>query len=340
MSDFTVAAGVARGLFEYAVARGADGEALAKRCGLTLNELEDPDHRIPWPQYVALMRAGQDLCGDPALALHFGEAINMSRLSVVGLLVQASETLAQGIAQVKRYGRLVTDMGYERFTLVHKEDGLWMVDNRPDPNEFPELTETTFAFLICGARPYIETSFVRELHVTHKAPPYYAEYERAFGTPVVFESHWNAGRMDLASLNIRIAAQPRYVFGILSKHADELLKSLENSKTTRGRLETLLMPILHTAEVSMSASAAKLGVSRQTLFRRLKAEGMTFEKVLDDLRHQLAEHYLRSDRISVNEIAYLVGFSDTTAFSRAFKRWTGTTPHVFRAQRDVAGSSG
>src|SRR5665213_2740212 len=107
MSDFTVAAGVAKGLFEYAVARGASGKALAKRSGLAPKELEDPDHRIPWAKYVALMKAGQDLCGDPALALHFGEAINMSRMSVVGLLIQASETLAQGIAQVKRYGRLV-----------------------------------------------------------------------------------------------------------------------------------------------------------------------------------------------------------------------------------------
>ena len=86
--------------------------------------------------------------------------------------------------------------------------------------------------------------------------------------------------------------QPRYVFGILSEHADALLKSLENSKTVRGRVESLLMPILHKGEANMDAIAAKMGLSRQTLFRQLKAEGTTFEKVLDELRHRLALEYL------------------------------------------------
>ena len=86
------------------------------------------------------------------------------------------------------------------------------------------------------------------------------------------------------------------------------------------------MPILHTGEASVDMVAGRLGVSRQTLFRKLKAEGVTFEKVLDELRHQLALHYLSEGKVSVNETAYLVGFSDRTAFSRAFKRWTGFSP--------------
>jgi Helix-turn-helix domain len=76
------------------------------------------------------------------------------------------------------------------------------------------------------------------------------------------------------------------------------------------------MPILHTGEAGMDVIAGKLGVSRQTLFRRLKAEGVTFEKVLDELRHKLALHYLSGKKVSVNETAYLVGFSDPAAFSR------------------------
>ena len=76
--------------------------------------------------------------------------------------------------------------------------------------------------------------------------------------------------------------------------------------------------------------ARKLGLSRQTLFRRLKAEGVTFEKVLDELRHNMAVHYLSEKKASVNETAYLVGFSDPAAFSRAFKRWTGSSPRMMR----------
>jgi AraC-like DNA-binding protein len=71
-------------------------------------------------------------------------------------------------------------------------------------------------------------------------------------------------------------------------------------------------------------------ISRQTLFRQLKAEGTTFEAVLDEMRHRLALQYLRGKKVSVNEAAYLVGFSEPAAFSRAFKRWTGISPRETR----------
>ncbi len=90
------------------------------------------------------------------------------------------------------------------------------------------------------------------------------------------------------------------------------------------------MPILHTGNARMDTVARKLGISRQTLFRRLKAEGMTFEQVHDELRHKLAPHYLAGKKVSVNETAYLVGFSEAAAFSRAFKRWTGASPGKMR----------
>ena len=88
------------------------------------------------------------------------------------------------------------------------------------------------------------------------------------------------------------------------------------------------MPMLHTGTASMESVAERLAVSRQTLYRRLKSEGVTFETVLDELRHQLALHYLSGRKTSVNETAYLVGFSESAAFSRAFKRWTGTSPRA------------
>jgi AraC-like DNA-binding protein len=88
--------------------------------------------------------------------------------------------------------------------------------------------------------------------------------------------------------------------------------------------------VLHKGEVGMDGIAAALGVSRQTLFRRLKAEGVTFAAVLDDLRRRLALSYLAERRVSVNEAAYLTGFSEPAAFSRAFKRWTGASPSTVR----------
>jgi AraC-like DNA-binding protein len=79
----------------------------------------------------------------------------------------------------------------------------------------------------------------------------------------------------------------------------------------------------------MHLIADKLCCSRQTLFRKLKAEGVTFEQVLDELRRKLSLNYLNANKISVKETARLVGYSDSAAFSRAFKRWTGSSPRVY-----------
>ena len=76
-------------------------------------------------------------------------------------------------------------------------------------------------------------------------------------------------------------------------------------------------------------------MSRDTLYRRLKAEGVTFEQVLDGLRHRLALDYLSARKVSVNETAYLVGFADAAAFSRAFKRWTGISPRDYSVNMNV-----
>ena len=332
MPELTVAAGLARGLIEVAVSKGAGEEALLARAGLSGAELADQDNRIPFSNYVALMRAGKELCNDPALGLHFGESNDLAKFSVVGLIGYASETMLDAMQQMNRYGRLVIefDGGPDRFRVAQEKGGFWLVDNRENANAFPELTESTFARMVCGARRFGYRPMVKQVELTHPDPGYAHEYERIFQVPVKFDASWNAMEIDPSLLAVRLNLQPRYVFGILTEHADALLKELENSKSLRGRVENLLMPILHKGEIGMEAIAEKLAMSRQTLFRKLKTEGTTFEKVLDELRHRLALEYLRGKKASVNEIAYLLGFSDPAAFSRAFKRWTGVSPRAMR----------
>lgn len=294
--------------------------------------LEDPDSRVPFKWYAALVREAQTMCADPALALHYGEAIDMSEVSIVGLIMNASENMADAFAQLQRYSHLALEVegAGARFDVAHRDSQLWIVDSRANPNEFPELTELTFARLVCGPRRFLPEPHVLEVHVTHRAPPYRAEYDRIFQCPIVFESNWNAMRMHPQAAAWRVALQPRYVFAVLTERAEALLKNLEEAKTTRGRVESLILSTLHKGDASADAVAAAIGFSRQTLFRRLKEEGVTFEQVLDDLRHRMALHYLQGKRASVNEVAYLVGFSDRASFSRAFKRWTGKSPGEMR----------
>lgn len=334
MAELTVGAGLARGLMKFAVAKGADAAALSARSGIAPADVEDQDHRVPMPNYIALMRAAKELSGDPAIALHYGEEVDLSEVSIAGLIMNASADMREAFTQMNRFGRLAveveTEAGESRFKHVLEEGELWLVDTRANPNAFYELTEVTFARQICGLRRFLPRPFALEVHVTHPAPDYAAEYTRVFGCPVTFESRWNAMRTDASLQSHKVALQPRYVFGVLSERAEALLKELEQSKSTRGRVELQLMPVLHTGDIGMDAVAAKMGVSRQTLFRRLKAEETTFEKVLDELRHRLALHYLSGKKASVNETGYLVGFSDPAAFSRAFKRWTGKSPREMR----------
>ena len=341
MSEPTVASGYARGLMELAVSKGASRQTLAQRSGIDPRELQDQDHRIPFAKYVALMAAGKELCHDPALALHFGEQFDVFGNSIVGLIGRACETLAAAFAQLNRYAKLImeVDVGSaDRFQLKRNNGKLWLVDTRKNPNHFPELTESSFSRMVCASRRLGTPQFVKAVYVTHAEPPYRAEYDRIFQMPVIFGSEQNVLLTDEAWLTHPTADNaamllPRYVFGVLSAHAEALLKSLESSKTTRGRVESLLVPILHTGNARMDTVARKLGISRQTLFRKLKAEGVTFEQVHDELRHKLALHYLTGKKVSVNETAYLVGFSEAAAFSRAFKRWTGTSPRSVRVPK-------
>ncbi len=255
----------------------------------------------------------------------------MPELSIVGLIGQSAETAMDAFTQMNRYVRLMIDSdeggSTDWFELIQTEGEVWLELPSNIYVDHIELAESAFARMVSGyAREVGDVSFAKAIHFTHEDPGYRAEFDRIFKVPVVFGSDKNALLIDEAILSFEIPQPNRYVFGILSERADALLKSLESSKTIKGQVENLLIPVLHTGEASMELIAGKLGLSRQTLYRKLKAEGVNYEKLLDDLRHKMALHYLSGKKVSVNETAYLVGFSDPSAFSRAFKRWTGQSP--------------
>jgi len=242
--------------------------------------------------------------------------------------------------QMNRYAPLTLDADDGGTTdaaeFVRENGEVWLKSTSDIYKANPLLTEAAFARSVCGARALAASmpnlanlSFPKAIRFAHAEPSYRAEYDRIFAVPLFFGSHMNALLIDESFLNMKLPRTNPYLSEILSARADELLKSLENSKSVRGRVENLLIPILHTGEANMDTIAAKLGLSRQTLFRKLKAEGVTFEQVLDELRHQLALDYLNGKKASVNQTAYLLGFSEPAAFSRAFKRWTGSSPRIY-----------
>ena len=300
----TIAAGAARALIELAVARGASRRALAEWSGIDPARLDDPGARVPRAHFAALMRAGQLLCDDPALPLHFAESGDVPEVSLACML--GADAAAGG-----------------RLALVRSGGELWLADGGRHADDAPELVAAAFARLVCAARRVLgDRPLVRAVHLTHAAPSYRAEYERVFRVPVTFGSDRNALLLaDDAWPSRRPPSTPR-----------ALLQRLERARSTRERVESLLLPVLHTGAANVDAVAGRLGVSRQTLFRRLKAEGVTFEKVLDELRRRMALDYLAARDASVSRTARLLGYSDPAAFSRAYKRWTGARPRA-RPQR-------
>ena len=330
--ELTVAASAVCSLLDFAVSKGASRQSLIQRSGIKAAALLDRDNRIPFTSYVALMRAGQELCKDPALALHFGEAVDCSELSLpAGGATNIGDALSQG----NRYAPLVIEVEtvgtVDRFGLVRDAGQLWLVDYRANPNDFPELTESGFARMVCSTRRFAgDAKMIKAMRVTHAEPSYRAEYDRIFRVPVAFSSDTNGMQIDEALMSgVTFPSPSKYVTGVLHDHAEKLLVRLDSSQSTCGRVEKLLVPILHTGDVTVDRVASELGLSRQTLFRKLKAEGATFQQVLDQLRHRLALHHLTTDNASVQRTARLVGFSDATAFSRAFKRWTGLSPREY-----------
>lgn len=332
----TVSAGLISGLLDFASSRGGDRAAIAERAGIYEQSLDDPDRRLELERYVALLRVAKVMTDEPALALHFSEEVGMSKVSIVGLIMEASATMGEAFLQLQRYGRLAADFGDiaqgPRFELADRSGKLFMVDRGWYPDAVPEMTEIAFGSLVCGPRRFLSQPHVLAVHVTYPAPTYAAEYRRVFQCPVHFDAEWNAMELHPRITEWEVAQAPRYVFGVLAKHAEGLLHEMDAAKGLRGRVEALLLPTLHEGGSGADTIAAQLGCSRQTLFRRLKDEGVTFTDVLGSLRQEMAKAYLDGRSASVNETAYLVGFSDAASFSRAFKRWTGQSPNDYRKQ--------
>jgi AraC-like DNA-binding protein len=340
----TVSAMVARSLLDFAVAKGVDRESLARQSRIDLAELGDPDSRVAFARFVALMRAAQVSCDDPALALHFGESVDASDVSIAHVMGGAAE-MSEAMRMGNRYAPLAVDVetsgAGDRFQLHRERGEAWFIDTRRNPNEFPELTESAFARMACTMREAFNgRQAYTAVHVTHARPAYHTEYERIFRAPVVFSSDRNGFRLNQQLVaSFAFPQTPAYARRVLKDHADALLEKLESAGSTKRRVEELLPSMLKSGDASMAAVAAQLYCSRQTLFRKLQAEGVTFEETLDDLRRRLATDYLDAKKVSVKETARLIGYSDAAAFSRAFKRWTGRSPRKYLAECVARGAA-
>jgi len=284
------------------------------------------------------MEAAIEICDEPGLALQFGEAVRLKDISILGHVGHA-ETAEQARQRANRYASLAVDdcndATSERLEFVPEHGNVWLKFAGILYSKNQLFTESVLARCVCDGRACEGPKRwpkPRAIRFTHSEPRYRAEYDRIFDMPLEFDSSMNAIMFGEELLSVRVTPPNEYISRLVNREAEALLERLDNSTSMRGRVEDLLAPILPTGAANIEIIAGKLGISRQTLFRKLKAEGVTFEEILDHLRYKLALRFLKDEKITVTETAYRVGFSDPAAFSRAFKRWSGASPSAFGAK--------
>jgi len=335
MKRATVSAGIVQSVALFATQKGVKLDQLLESASISPADLADRDGRIPFSAYQALVHEAIKETNDPAFLLKHSMDTRLKSISVVGLIVGSSASFPDAMKQLNRYAKLMVEFDImnsnKRFDVLVQDNEFWIVDNRPDPNSFPPLTEASFGRLIGEFRhSFPDTPFALQIEMTHAEPSHATLVQSLMNCPISYGCARNA-----LQIHPRWLAQPfdpshTYAFGIFTDKADELLAELEKRDSVRARVEAKIFPDIHRGDFSIDAIASELGMSRTTLYRRLKDEGTTFAEVIDELRFHLASDYLSARKVSVNETAYLVGFSEASSFVRAFRRWTGKTPAEFR----------
>lgn len=343
------------GIVQFAVACGANRAALLAQLGLDDATLGDADRRLPLEALRRLFAQCATALHDPAFALHFGVGVPCGQLSLASALAAARpsdataagasrdpgpRTLADALTGLNRYASLGVHFERgpaERFRFAEDAGGVWLEDHRPDEGDdaWPALTESVMARFVTGIRRRGGEAVVRALEVRHDAPPdagHRAAYATVFRVPVRFGATRNAVCLDPRFLREPLEPLPAPVETVLTRHAEATLRRLQVPRSWRQRVDAVLDRSVGAgdadghAPANLAAVCRALAVSRQTLHRRLQAEGTTFAALHAEWRRRRADAMLHAERVPVAVVASRLGFSEAGAFSRAYKRWTGRRP--------------
>ncbi len=313
--------------------RNVADRQIAGATGLARDQVDDVDRRFPVEQWNLFLHTAVALSGEPAFALHLGERVVPEDMSVVAHVAFNSAYLDEAVRHYARFAKLANEA--EQVTLSEKGTEVSLAQATVPACYAERLSvERTFSLGICRIRRFTERD-IDPLRVCfqHAAPAYLDEYERIFRCPIRFGAKSNTIVMDRDLLHVHIPHRSSQIHNALLQHAESLLGEMAQGQLFRERVQRLILQNLHRGEVDIGWVAGQLAMSRYTLYRRLREEGVKFQDLLDETRRELALKYLGSPEYSVNDVAFLLGFSETSAFSRAFRRWTGESPATFRRGR-------
>lgn len=321
----SIAAICAARVLKSAAAAGVDCGDLAPA---PLAEGDPFEERIPWGDLITLWEGVMRRVRDPGFPVVAGAAGTVHEFDAVGFACMTQPTLREAIHQCVRFSRAWTDAS--EWSVANDDGTVRMIFRCADPERMGVrcATESVLAEMAQAGRLLTGHDYaITRVRFRHRAPRDTARHEAFFRGAIEWGAPCNeiALANDLAALPL-LKADPALA-GFFERHLRRMLgETGAQAGGMASRVRSLLADELRRGAPTLETVAARLGMSSRTLKRRLHDEGTTFQDVLDAVRCDLAKRYLDERRLALGEVSFLLGFSEPSAFHRAFKRWTGRTP--------------
>ncbi len=308
---------------------------------LTSEIVADAEARVSPAQFCVAWAEATRLANDPALALTIADATPQGAFGIVEYVCRSAPTLRDALAQWVRYLGILDDA--VEVALVDAKDGLALRVTVESEAPAPASHELCFALVLRNAQRMVTTPLAPvTVRFTHSVSPAVALRYRAFFGGIV---ELGAKRTEIvfakADADAKLATADANLLAILVPTAQRQRASLTTDPPFVDQVKRALGRALTSDDAQLVTVASAMGMTARSLQRRLQDEGASFQSLRDETRKALADRYL-SEGLSLAEISFLLGFSEPSAFFRAFKRWTGLTPIERRASlppRETASAS-
>ncbi len=319
-------------LIDVASQYGASREKLLASVELDDDEFSNPEAHIRESVLRKLIDCAVDATGLEGIALRFGEQLTLTSHGVFGYAVMSCRNVRQVIEILTKYYRLL--LNDASLSMSHDNDKI-AIEYNPRKDQLLDRRRDSELFLtgvLSSVKHLLHLEHVgAEVEFDFPAPSYVDDYYKILDCPVRF----NCPVSKISFPNSLMDEKPEYANPVMLKlyeqQCDELLSRMKNSEGLRVKVRELLVAAQHQFP-SLEQAASHFHMSPRTFRRRLSDEDVSFQKILDEVRQELAETYLRNPAISVNHTADLLGFHDVSNFRRAFIRWSGISPSEFKKQ--------
>lgn len=314
-------------------ALGFDAPEVFRRAGLTWEDVQDDDaHRLPVELLHRFWSAAVEVTGDPAIGVRAGAQARLEALGIMGLVAMSSATLGDALLKTAHHLRLWNE-GATLSLLVEADRALVWYRSLVPERRHPASGDAGLTRLLVVSRELTGTHLVPdEVRFAHPAPPDLTPYREFFGSGLCFDQPDYALVFPAEGLTLPIRAQASTLGAALARHATELLDALPSSSVLAEQVRRVLARELQGGNPIIDNVANQLGLHTKTLTRRLRDEGTSHSELLEQLRREFAQRYLAVPDLNVAEVAFLLGYSDASAFHKAFRRWFGVAPLAFRHQ--------